>query len=358
LSKPARSSVSLVVALALAAAPLAAQSPRALERPFPAGSAAVLRGLPVSAATSINLGFVNLAPAANRCSLAVVGGDGASLLPATSWTLRAFEERPFLDLFEGLAEAFEGAEAKVTVSCDGAFSTFAVLADRNGETLRTFTAEKAAAAEAVELAAATPTDKAAVCTPGALCFDAEGLVHEPGPPPGPPNPVGRVSFPAPAGPTTRLVVSLDVKVGPWYPQEPSGKHLIYWFVVDKNLDMPGLLYFRGPGKYEAFARHGIGIKHPEKIKVIKKWKAEVGQTYHVVNDYDIDGKRFTVTITNAATGAVEVVLSSRPNVASYVIKAGAKFLVDMGFYPGKVPTEVPSYGWRYSNVHVEAFLHH
>lgn len=346
-----------VLALALAAAPLAAQSPRALERPFPAGAAAVLRGLPVSASTTINLGFVNLAPAANRCSLSVVGGDGASLLPATTWTLSAFEERPLLDLFEGFADAFEGVEAKATVSCDGAFSTFAMLADRSGETLRTFAAEKAAPGDVVELAAKS-TDKLAACTTGALCFDAEGLVHEPGPPPGLPGPVGRVTFPAPAGTASRLVVSLDVKVGPWYPQEPSGKHLIYWFVVDKNLDMPGLLYFRGPGKYEAFARHGVGIKHPEKIKVIKKWKAEVGRTYHVVNDYDMAAKRFTVTITDAETGAVEVVLSSRPNVASYVIKAGAKFLVDMGFYPGRVPTEVPSYGWRYSNVHVEAFVHH
>lgn len=357
MSKPARSSASLVFALALAAAPLAAQSPRALERPFPAGAAAVLRGLPVSAATSINLGFVNLAPAANRCSLAVVGGDGMSLLPATTWTLRAFEERPFLDLFEGLADAFEGVEATATVSCDGAFSTFAMLADRNGETLRTIAAEKTAPAGMFDLAAKS-TDKLAACTLGALCSDAEGLVHEPGPPPGPPNPVGRVSFPAPAGTATRLVVSLDVKVGPWYPREPSGKHLIYWFVIDKNLDMPGLLYFRGPGKYEAFARHGIGIKHPQKIKVIKKWQAEVGRTYHVVNDYDMAGNHYTVTISDAETGAVLVVLSSRPNVSSYVIKAGAKFLVDMGFYPNKVPTEVPSYGWRYSNVHVEAFVHH
>ena len=127
-------------------------------------------------------------------------------------------------------------------------------------------------------------------------------------------------------------------------------------MVNKNIDMPGLLYFRGPGKNEAFARHGIGLTHPQKIKVIKKWKAEVGRTYHIVNDYDMGASRFTVIISDAATGEVLTVLTSRPNLASYVIKAGSKFLVDMGFYPGKVPTEVPSYGWKYSNVHVEAFV--
>ena len=35
---------------------------------------------------------------------------------------------------------------------------------------------------------------------------------------------------------------------------------------------------------------------------------------------------------------------------------GAKFLVDMGFPLDKVATEVPSYDWVYSNVHVEAYL--
>ena len=343
----------LAVTLALAAAPLAAETPRALERPFAGGSAVVLRGLPVSAATSTNLGFVNLAPAANRCSLAVVGGDGTSLMPSTSWTLRAFEERPFLDLFEGLTDALEGVEATATVSCEGAFSTFAVLADRQGETQRTIAAEKAAPAVAADLAA-TAMEKA-LCGPGAICFDAAGVVHEPGPPPGPPQPVGRVTFAAPAGQAKRFVMSMDVKVGPWYPQEPSGKHLIYWFVINKNIDMPGLLYFRGPGKYEAFARHGVGLTHPNKIKVIKKWKAEVGRTYHVVNDYDMAGNRYTVTITDAQTGAVEVVLSSRPNVSSYAVKAGSKFIVDMGFYPGKVPTEVPSYGWIYRDLHIEVY---
>jgi hypothetical protein len=351
----ARSSalVVFVFALTLAAAPLAAQSPRVVERAFAGGSAVELRGLPVSAATTANLGFVNLAPMANRCSLAFVGEDGTDLLPSITMTLRAFEERPLLDAFEGL-EALEGGQATAAVSCDGAFSAFAVLADGAGEATRTIAAEKAAPALAVR-AFLPLANKALACSAGATCFDAEGVVHEPGPPPGPPLPVGRVAFPAPAGTAKRLVLSLDVKVGPWFPSEPSGKHLIYWFVVNKNPDMPGLLYFRGPGKNEAFARHGMQLPHARKIKVIKKWAAEVGRTYHIVNDYDMAGNRYTVTISDAQTGEVQVVLSSRPNVSSYVVKAGAKFLVDMGFYPGKVPTEVPSYGWRYSNLHVEVF---
>ena len=62
-----------------------------------------------------------------------------------------------------------------------------------------------------------------------------------------------------------------------------------------------------------------------------------------------------MTITDAETGQVAVVLKSRPNVKSYLVKAGRDILVDMGFYPGLVDGEVPSYGWKYANVHVEVY---
>ena len=75
----------------------------------------------------------------------------------------------------------------------------------------------------------------AACPAGATCFDAKGIVHQPTPA----NPVHRVQFPAPAGIAKRLRMSLDVTVGPWYPNDPAGKHLIYWFVLNRNFDMAG-----------------------------------------------------------------------------------------------------------------------
>ena len=53
---------------------------------------------------------------------------------------------------------------------------------------------------------------------------------------------------------------------------------------------------------------------------------------------------------------VTVTLNGKPNVTSYTIRPGSNFLVDMGFFPNKVPTEVPSYKWKYANVHVEAYM--
>jgi hypothetical protein len=193
---------------------------------------------------------------------------------------------------------------------------------------------------------------AASCPAGAVCFEAPGVVHTPTPG----SPVGRVAFLPQAGVAKRLKLTMNVTVGPWHPQETDGKHLIYWFVMSKNIDMPGLLYFRGPGKNQAFARHGIGLTHPKKIKLIRPFEAKVGHTYRVENDYDMAGGLYTVKITDVATGKLEVSLRGKPNVASYTVKPGAKILVDMGFPLGKVETEVPSYGWRYSDVRVEAYM--
>jgi hypothetical protein len=194
---------------------------------------------------------------------------------------------------------------------------------------------------------------AASCPAGAVCFEASSLNFVPAPPPG--LSVGRVAFLPPAGVAKRFKLTMNVTVGPWFPEETDGKHLIYWFVVSKNIDMPGLLYFRGPGKNQAFARHGIGLTHPQKIKIIKPFEAKVGRTYRVENDYDMAGGLYTVKITDVETGKLEVTLRGKPNVTSYTIKPNAKLIVDMGFYPGKVETEVPSYGWKYSNVRVEVY---
>ncbi|PYQ59642.1 MAG: hypothetical protein DMF53_18440 [Acidobacteria bacterium] len=310
---------------------------------FQGGQTVALRGLFASDAVAANLALVNRSQATNRCTLALATADGVGLGPVISLTLGPGETRPFVDAFRGRVSDL--TETRAAVSCQQAFYAYAQVAD--GDTGRLDVVAPEPSAEALTLA------KDDVPCPATSCFDAPGIDHIPQPPPG--LPVGRVSFPAPSITAKRLRLTIDVKVGDWFPDDPSGKHLIYWFVVDKNIDMPGLLYFLGPNKDEAFARHGINLKHPQKIKVIKPFTAQVGHTYHVDNDYDMAHGKYTVTVTDAETGQVAVVLKSRPNVKSYTIKPGLDFLVDMGFYPGAVDGEVPSYDWEYSNVHVEVY---
>ncbi|MFY9826746.1 MAG: hypothetical protein WAM82_35660 [Thermoanaerobaculia bacterium] len=334
----------------------AAQARVAVELPaitpdsvFHGGKTLALNGLSVSTATLTHLTFMNLAATGNRCSLALTTADGTSMGPVTSLTLRPKESLPFFNVFERLTEAFGTTEAQAKVSCDQDFYAYALQAEAATGRMEVVAPQETK--EVVELADTLPE-----CPAGAICSDAPGVDFIPGPPPGPPLPVGRVTFPAPKGSAKRFRMSIDVTVGPWYAQEPFGKHLIYWFVINNNKDMPGLLYFLGPNKNQAFARHGLQLTHPQKLKVIRPFAAQVGHTYHVVNDYDLVSRSFSITITDKATGEVAVVLPGRTNLQTYTIKANSNFLIDMGFYPGKVPSEVPSYAWVYSNIHIETYL--
>jgi hypothetical protein len=315
------------------------------ETAFQGGRTLALRGLLASDSVSASLALINRSRTVNRCTLALATAGGASLGPAISLTLGPGETRPVIDAFAGKASVL--TETKATLSCRQSFYAYALVAD--GDTGRRDVVTPEASAEIL-----TQEKEDVPCPARAACFDAPGIVHTPEPPPEG-LPVGRVSFPAPAGNAKRFHLTMDVKVADWFPDDPSGKHLIYWFVIEKNLDMPGLLYFLGPNKNQAFARHGINLTHPQKIKVIKPFAAQVGHTYHVDNDYDMAHSKYTVTITDAETGQVAAVLKSRPNVKSFLVKAGRDILVDMGFYPGHVDGEVPSYGWEYSNVHVEVY---
>ena len=314
--------------------------------PFEGGESLSLRGLHASESMATDLSLVNLSKSANRCTLALADGNGVGIGPVITLTLRGLEERPFLNAFERLVGAEGVSDARATVSCSQGFSAYAFVTDRTQGRADLVSPE--ASLDAVQALPAL----AEACPAGAVCFDSPGVIHVPEPS----KPVGRVAFPAPAGVARRLRLTLDVTVGDWYPKETNGKHLIYWFVINKNIDMPGLLYFRGPGKNQAFGRHGIGLTHPQKIKIIKPFAAQPGRTYHVENDYDMAAGTYTIRVTEVGTGKVKVTLRGRPNLASYAIKPGSKFLVDMGFPPDKVATEVPSYDWVYSNVHVEAYL--
>ena len=192
-----------------------------------------------------------------------------------------------------------------------------------------------------------PGDEAA-CPAGATCLKVDGVLHQPtvG------KPVGRVSLNAPVGTFRRIRMTMDVTVDDFFPGDPDGKHLIYWFVINKNTDMPGMLYFRGPDAFTALVRHGIALPHAAKKKITSPFQAKKGHTYRIVNDYDMGRGSYTITLTDLADNTVKTIIGT-PNVAQFVFKAGDRFLVDMGFPEGVIDDEVPTYGWLYSNLKVD-----
>jgi hypothetical protein len=237
------------------------------------------------------------------------------------------------------------SEARVAVSCNREFYAFALLGDAASGELAVVEAS-ASGESALTVPGGEPP-----CPTGATCLSAKGVVLSPTPG----QPEARVSFTPPVGAASRLLLSVDVTVGPWYPADPDGKHLVYWFVINKNRDMLGMLYFRGPTAYSALARHGIGLSHSQKPKIVTPFQGVPGRTYRVVNDYDMGRGVLTITVTDLLTGDVMATLTGTPNVSKVTFKATDRLLVDMGFEEGVTPDEVPSYGWTYSDVRVEVY---
>ncbi|HVG09094.1 MAG TPA: hypothetical protein VNM67_15420 [Thermoanaerobaculia bacterium] len=306
-----------------------------------AGGSLTLQGLTASATRSTHLMLANVSKYAAQCTFSLIRLDGTALGAATAVTLPPVSSSYRADVL-GVAAI---SDARATVSCSREFFAYAVLTD--SATGEVAVVEPSGSGESsLTVPGAEPE-----CPAGATCFTAKGVVHRATPS----TPVGRLTFAAPAGAFTRLRLTLDVTVGAWYPKDPDGKHLVYWFVINRNQDMPGMLYFRGPDAYTALARHGIATKHADKIKIVKPFQAIPGRTYRVVNDYDMGKGKYTVTITDLASGELKQTLEGTPNVTKVTLKAGDRFLLDMGFPEGATLDEVPTFGWTYSDVVVEAY---
>lgn len=307
----------------------------------PANQSLTLQGLIAADTRTTDVTIVNLGKQATECRVSLYRADGSTILANSEVKLKPLSHRYFVNVFSGLAA--EITDARATVTCDKDFYAYALL--QNSATGELAVVEPSGSGEStLTVPGADPE-----CPANAFCFDAKGLFHQPTKA----VPVKRTTFNAPAGTFTRLRLSLEVTVGNFYPQDPDGKHLIYWFVINRNFDMPGMLYFRGPNAYTALARHGVGLAHADKLKIVKPFQGIPGRTYRVENDYNMGGGVITITVTDVESGDVKAVLTGTPNVTKVTLTTADKFLVDTGFPEGKVPDEVPSYGWAYRNLHLE-----
>ena len=311
---------------------------------FAGGKTQSLQGLTHAATRTTDMTIVGTSQLATSCTISLVRADGTQIAGTTTIQMKPLSSRYFVNIFNGLVDANGVADARAEVSCTVPFYAFALLADSSTGELSVI--DPAGSGEST---LAVPGETAS-CASGAVCFDAKGIVHQPTPG----KPVGRVQFPLPAGTYTHLKLQMEVTIANWYPQDPSGKHLIYWWVVDRNFNMPGMLFFRGPDAYTALSRHGWGLTHPQKLTIQGGFHGEIGHTYRIVDDYDMKTGRLSITVTDLADNQVKQTLNGAPNIPSVTLAPGHKFIVDMGFKEGATPDEVPSFNWVYQNLHLEA----
>jgi hypothetical protein len=127
--------------------------------------------------------------------------------------------------------------------------------------------------------------------------------------------------------------------------------MLFWLVKDKNFNMFGYASLRGPETHQALLRHGIGLTHANKLRIVQPMTITPGKTYRLDYVYDTAIQVVDLAISD---GSTTVHLTGPPNVGSFSFGPTEKIVIDMGF-TGVNPDEQPTFGWVYRDLHVELY---
>jgi hypothetical protein len=304
-----------------------------------AGQTVALQGLISGSGRATSLTVVNIAQQASQCTATLTRADGTNILTGSAFTLKPLSHRTFADIFTGAAVS----EARATVSCSREFFTFALLTDAATGEL-SYVGPSGSGESLLRLPGEAPG-----CPVTATCFDAKGVVHQPT---SAADAVKRVIFAPAPGTYSKIRLTMDVTAGAFWSQNPAALHMLFWLVKDRNFNMFGYATFRGPDTNQAILRHGIGLTHPQKLKVVQPYTVVPGKTYHL--DYTYDTAKSIVDLAISDGSGAVTHLTDNPNVGSFSFGATEKIVIDMGF-PGTSPDEAPTFGWTYRDLHVELY---
>ncbi|HKI02096.1 MAG TPA: hypothetical protein VKK31_08955 [Thermoanaerobaculia bacterium] len=304
----------------------------------------VVQGLKSLGTRTADLVVVNLGKTQASCLARVLRADGTLAFPEAPLTLLPLSHRLFANIFSGVPAGIADARAEVTCNTD--FYVYAHMTDTaTGEFAVATPSESSASL--LTLPGGTPTGLE--CSAGTACYVFPGLVHASTVA----TPDRAITLAPPAATYSAVKVHLEVTVGPWNPVAVTGAHGILYFVKNRNRDMFGNLFLRGPVTNQLTLRHGFNQAHVDKARIDQSLAAQAGETY--VIDYVYDTARRVITLKATRDGVLVVDLVGTPNINQISILATDK--INLGLSnPGTNPTIEPaSIGWRYSNLKVEFF---
>jgi hypothetical protein len=300
-----------------------------------AGKSIALQGLLSGSGRTSDVTVVNLAHHASQCTATLTRADGTAIGTPATFAMKPLSQRAFPNILAGVT----AVEVQLAVSCTREFFAFALLSDAATGELA-YIGPSGSGESALRLPGEAPG-----CPVTAACFDAKGLVHSPTAA----FPVKRLVFSPAPGTYSKLRLVMDVTVGPWS-DNPAALHMMFWLVKDKNFNMFGYLALRGPDTSQALLRHGIGLTHANKLKIVEPFVPVQGKTYRFDYTYDTATQKVDLAIFDGSQLVEQ--LTGAPNVGSFAFSATEKIVIDMGF-PGTAPDERPTFGWDYRDVHVE-----
>lgn len=157
----------------------------------------------------------------------------------------------------------------------------------------------------------------------------------------------------------RMTVEWDVNTGPWHKKTPHGNHSMIWLhrgrfrsgsIVNVNAF--------GPRKYFIKMNQNVDMDAGSRTKAQMGLALQPGNQYHVRSIYDAGNKRsFTEVFENGVMlKKMEIPTTARNRtllVPAFGYSEKGALFAEFGHNKGQHFPELPSYGWRYSNLRVE-----
>jgi hypothetical protein len=311
------------------------------ENMVPANSIADLVGLMhVGNQIRTDAGIMNLGQSAAQCSVALFRADGSQIGSKATVTFPPLSLRHFPD---PLVDQVNATDVRAEISCNQDFYAYATVHGASGK-VEYFITPAFSGSSTLVPPGSTPPSKS--CTTGAVCYDFAGVVHTSTRS----DPDKTIILSPPVAAYSRLKVHFEVQINSWNPPASKAHGLLY-MVRDKNKDMYGSAFLKGPGDNQLVLRHGFNQTAGEKPKLTKGFAPVLGQTYAVDYLYDPVGKTITLTM-STLSGQQVARIDSRPNVNKVHIDSGQKIVIGLS-NPGTEESEPASIGWQWRNLHVE-----
>lgn len=312
------------------------------ENLFAANDVIFVQGIRRTASTATDWILVNLGHAPAQCRLRVFHGDGVQVGSSATVSMPPLSLRVYADFLTAFAVT-EAANVRVDASCTQPFSSYALSRDAGTGDIAVLGPSGAGDSTLVLPGDDAPTG----CPLDGSCFSVPGLVHRPTPA----HPLQRVTFPVPPGSYRRIHFQMDVTHGGWNSTNPAALHMLFWLVKNRNFFMYGYGNFEGPNDNRILFRHGVGLTHPQKIRILKPFTAQPGHTYHLDYVYDTQARFLELIVFE---GGVEVArLGGTPNVSTIAVDPGDQFVIDLGFIEGVNENEMATYGWSYRDISID-----
>lgn len=312
------------------------------ENVVPADGSAALQGW-ARTATDLRTDFhlMILSESSATCSARVFGPDGEILAAGVTFGQQPTSLRTFPDVLS-LLQVVERDEISAIFSCDQPFYPFSVTSSRlTGELLLMVPS-------ASGRSALTPPGDREDPEPGAMVFERPGVFHRPtvG------NESRRFDIPFPGNPTfSRIVLEMDFTHGGWAP-DPTDNHGIFWINRGDRWRSNNFGYFNafGPGTNQV--RLATNANLPATVVQGRSVSAFLapGTTYRVRFEYDTVADFYESTIFR--DGEVLATVRDEPTV-NQIRTVDENWYLVFGHNVETAGSEVPTYGWTYSNLRVQ-----